>query len=159
MEPVADALADGLGDALARYLRHLTVERQSPKTTTSAVARECGFFLDYCRECGIGEPAKVDIHTVRGFLTRSHRKGLQPPTLITSDVEAIYDFRERHGDMVLKPLHGGGGSGVVRLKAAPDVLRVRVGMDHRMLFRLLPETVQIVDLINRRDLEKRIRSL
>ncbi len=50
-------------------------------------------------------------------------------------------------------------SGVVRLKAAPDVLRVRVGMDHRMLFRLLPETVQIVDLINRRDLEKRIRSL
>ena len=50
-------------------------------------------------------------------------------------------------------------SGVVRLKAAPDVLRVRVGLDHRMLFRLLPDTVQIVDLINRRDLEKRIRSL
>ena len=43
--------------------------------------------------------------------------GLQPPTLITSDVEAIYDFRARHGDMVLKPLYGGGGSGVVRLKA------------------------------------------
>jgi glutathione synthase len=42
--------------------------------------------------------------------------GVQPPTLITSDVEAIYDFRERHGDMVLKPLYGGGGSGVVRLK-------------------------------------------
>src|SRR5206468_5651698 len=30
--------------------------------------------------------------------------------------EAIYDFRERHGDMVLKPLYGGGGSGVVRLR-------------------------------------------
>ncbi len=28
---------------------------------------------------------------------------------------AIYDFRERHGDIVLKPLYGGGGSGVVRL--------------------------------------------
>ena len=50
-------------------------------------------------------------------------------------------------------------SGVVRLKLAPDVLRVRVGLDHRMLFRLLPDTVEIVDLINRRDLEKRIRSL
>ena len=50
-------------------------------------------------------------------------------------------------------------SGVVRLKAAPDVLRVRVGQDHRMLFRMLPDTLQIVDLINRRDLEKRIRSL
>ena len=44
--------------------------------------------------------------------------GLQPPTLVTSDPEAIYDFRARHGDMVLKPLYGGAGSGVVRLK--PD---------------------------------------
>jgi glutathione synthase len=44
--------------------------------------------------------------------------GLQPPTLITSDPLAIDDFRARHGDMVLKPLYGGGGSGVVRLK--PD---------------------------------------
>jgi glutathione synthase len=43
--------------------------------------------------------------------------GLQPPTLITSDPDAIDDFRARHGDMVLKPLYGGGGSGVVRLKA------------------------------------------
>ena len=44
--------------------------------------------------------------------------GLQPPTLITSDAEAIHAFRARHGDMVLKPLYGGAGSGVVRLK--PD---------------------------------------
>jgi glutathione synthase len=44
--------------------------------------------------------------------------GLQPPTLITSDPEAIRDFRDRHGDMVLKPLYGGAGSGVVRLR--PD---------------------------------------
>jgi glutathione synthase len=42
--------------------------------------------------------------------------GLQPPTLITSDPEAIRDFQDRYGDMVLKPLYGGGGSGVVRLR-------------------------------------------
>jgi glutathione synthase len=42
--------------------------------------------------------------------------GLQPPTLITSDPDALHDFHARHGDMVLKPLYGGGGSGVVRLK-------------------------------------------
>ena len=40
--------------------------------------------------------------------------GLQPPTLITSDREAIADFRKRHGDVVLKPLNGRGGSGVTR---------------------------------------------
>ncbi|WP_374575106.1 glutathione synthase [Phenylobacterium sp.] len=43
--------------------------------------------------------------------------GVQPPTIITSDHEAIYDFRARHGDIVLKPLYGGGGSGVARLMA------------------------------------------
>ena len=43
--------------------------------------------------------------------------GVQPPTLVTGDAEAIYDFRARHGDIVLKPLYGGGGSGVVRLAA------------------------------------------
>ncbi|HYE44781.1 MAG TPA: glutathione synthase [Caulobacter sp.] len=42
--------------------------------------------------------------------------GVQPPTLITSDLDAIRDFQARHGDIVLKPLYGGGGSGVVRLK-------------------------------------------
>lgn len=44
-------------------------------------------------------------------------EGVQPPTLITSEAEAIYDFRARHGDIVLKPLYGGGGSGVARLLA------------------------------------------
>lgn len=43
--------------------------------------------------------------------------GVQPPTLITSDVDAIYAFRAEHGDVVLKPLHGHGGSGVARLLA------------------------------------------
>ncbi|MES2661109.1 MAG: SEC-C metal-binding domain-containing protein [Verrucomicrobiota bacterium] len=49
--------------------------------------------------------------------------------------------------------------GVVRLKACPDTLRVRIGIDHRLLFRLLPDSVQVVDLINRRDLESRIKQL
>jgi glutathione synthase len=48
--------------------------------------------------------------------------GVQPPTLITSDVEAIHEFQERFGDIVLKPLYGGGGSGVVRLmKGDPNL--------------------------------------
>jgi glutathione synthase len=42
--------------------------------------------------------------------------GLQPPTLITLDAEALHDFHARHGDIVLKPLYGGAGSGVVKLR-------------------------------------------
>jgi hypothetical protein len=36
---------------------------------------------------------------------------------------------------------------------------VRIGIDHRLLFRLHPGRLQVVDLINRRDLEKRIKTL
>jgi len=43
--------------------------------------------------------------------------GLQPPTLITLDAEALHEFHARHGDIVLKPLYGGAGSGVVKLRA------------------------------------------
>jgi glutathione synthase len=63
----------------------------------------------------VNNPAEVRNAPEKLFVTGF--PGLQPPTLITSDPDAIDDFRARHGDMVLKPLHGGGGSGVVRLKA------------------------------------------
>ena len=63
----------------------------------------------------VNDPLEVRNAPEKLFVTRF--PGLQPPTLITSDAEAIEDFRDRHGDMVLKPLYGGGGSGVVRLAA------------------------------------------
>ncbi len=50
-------------------------------------------------------------------------------------------------------------TGIVRLKDCPDTLRARIGIDHRLLFRLLPDSVLVVDLINRRDLESRIKQL
>ena len=63
----------------------------------------------------VNNPAEVRNAPEKLFVTGF--EGVQPPTLVTSDIEAIYDFRARHGDMVLKPLYGGGGSGVARLKA------------------------------------------
>jgi hypothetical protein len=49
--------------------------------------------------------------------------------------------------------------GVVRLKECPDVYRQRIGIDHRLLFRLHADSLEVVDLINRRDLERRIKTL
>lgn len=37
---------------------------------------------------------------------------LMPPTLITRDRRAIYDFRVKHGNIIVKPLYGAGGAGV-----------------------------------------------
>jgi glutathione synthase len=63
----------------------------------------------------VNNPAEVRNAPEKLFVTTF--EGVQPPTLVTADIDAIYDFRARHGDMVLKPLYGGGGSGVARLKA------------------------------------------
>ena len=49
--------------------------------------------------------------------------------------------------------------GVVRLKAIPTMMRQRVGSDFRLLFRLFPDRVQVVDVINRKDLDRRIKTL
>lgn len=50
-------------------------------------------------------------------------------------------------------------SGVVRLKANREIYRQRIGSDHRLLFRLSSTHLEVVDLINRRDLDLRIKSL
>jgi glutathione synthase len=41
-----------------------------------------------------------------------------PPTLIARDLLTIRQFKELHGDIILKPLYGNGGAGVFRLDPA-----------------------------------------
>jgi hypothetical protein len=50
-------------------------------------------------------------------------------------------------------------TGVKRLKALPDLYRQRIGEHYRLLFRLHPGRLEIVDLIHRRDLERKIKSM
>lgn len=42
---------------------------------------------------------------------------LTPPTSIARDLSTIKAFKEKHGDIILKPLYGNGGAGVFRLDA------------------------------------------
>jgi glutathione synthase len=80
----------------------------------------------------VNNPVEVRNAPEKLFVTTF--EGVQPPTLVTSDVDAIYDFRARHGDMVLKPLYGGGGSGVARLKADDPNLDALIDL-HTMIGR------------------------
>lgn len=41
---------------------------------------------------------------------------LTPPTMIARSLEALKEFRARHGDVIVKPLYGNGGAGVFRLR-------------------------------------------
>jgi glutathione synthase len=44
-------------------------------------------------------------------------KELTPPTTIARDIATLRAFKDRHGDIILKPLYGNGGAGVFRLDA------------------------------------------
>jgi len=72
------------------------------------------FFLEkvHPRTLVVNDPVSVRNAPEKLFVTDF--PDLQPPTLITADREAIAEFRARHGDVVLKPLNGKGGSGVTR---------------------------------------------
>jgi hypothetical protein len=49
--------------------------------------------------------------------------------------------------------------GMRRLRARHDICRVRVGADYRLLFRLDPDRLEVLDLINRKDFEKWLKKL
>ena len=63
----------------------------------------------------VNDPAEVRSAPEKLLVTQF--PGLTPPTLISWDPVALTAFHRKHGDVVLKPLHGAGGSGVIRLKA------------------------------------------
>jgi glutathione synthase len=64
----------------------------------------------------VNDPAEVRNAPEKLFVTDFPQ--LQPPTLITGDIDALHAFHTLHGDIVLKPLYGGAGSGVVKLASA-----------------------------------------
>jgi glutathione synthase len=45
-----------------------------------------------------------------------------PPTLISRDVQAIKEFRNKHEDIIVKPLFGNGGAGVFRIRPSDQNL-------------------------------------
>jgi hypothetical protein len=49
--------------------------------------------------------------------------------------------------------------GALRLKVMPNVMRQRIGSDYRLLFRLHSDRLQVIDLINRKDLDRRLKTL
>jgi glutathione synthase len=64
----------------------------------------------------VNDPASVRNAPEKLFVT--HFPDLMPETLISASPAQIRRFREKHGDIILKPLFGNGGAGVFHVK--PD---------------------------------------
>ena len=69
----------------------------------------------------VNDPAQVRNAPEKLFVTRF--SGLVPPTLITRDLERVRAFRDKHEDIVVKPLYGNGGAGVFHVKPGDENLR------------------------------------
>ena len=61
----------------------------------------------------INDPVHVRNAPEKLFVT--HFPDLMPPTLISRDLDEINAFRDQHGAVVMKPLHGHGGAAVFRV--------------------------------------------
>ncbi|MDA1275189.1 MAG: SEC-C metal-binding domain-containing protein [Verrucomicrobia bacterium] len=94
--------------------------------------------------------------------------GIQPvripefPRKFLESIESLPPIAVRNAIALIGRLAAGDETafaGVKRLKANRDVYRQRIGADYRLLFRLLPARFEIVALINRRDLDRKIESL
>ena len=62
----------------------------------------------------VNDPASVRNAPEKLFVT--HFPDLMPETLISADIRQIRRFRDKHGDIILKPLFGNGGAGVFHVK-------------------------------------------
>lgn len=98
-----------------------------------------------------------------------------PPTLVARDIEDVRAFQQKHGSVVLKPLHGNGGKAIFRIDAdgtnlsATTELFAQVWPEPFMVQPFLPEVAEgdkrivLVDgefagAINRRPGEGEFRS-
>ncbi len=66
----------------------------------------------------VNDPVHVRNAPEKLFVT--HFAELMPPTLITTDRGHILEFREKYGDIIIKPLFGNGGAGVFHLGAKDE---------------------------------------
>jgi glutathione synthase len=74
----------------------------------------------------VNDPAAVRNAPEKLFVTLF--PDLMPPTLITADRLAVMEFRDRHKDIIVKPLFGNGGAGVFHIKPEDENLTALLEM-------------------------------
>ena len=73
---------------------------------------------------------------------------LLPPTIISQDIRLIKEFREKHRDIIIKPLYGNGGRGVFHISELDENLNSLIEMftsslsQPLMIQRYIPEVRQ-----------------
>ena len=111
-----------LGSSETIDLAHMDVVllRQDPPFDMSYITTTHLLERIHPKTLVVNDPAQVRNAPEKLFV--ADFPGLMPPTLITSDAAMIADFREQQGAIILKPLYGNGGAGVIHLSSGDDNL-------------------------------------
>jgi len=94
----------------------------------------------------VNDPASVRNAPEKLFVLRF--RDLMPPTLLTLDAGEVRAFWDQHGEIILKPLFGNGGAGIVHLRPGDDNLNSLLEMyaqmyrEPVMVQRYIPEVRQ-----------------
>lgn len=67
---------------------------------------------------GINRPSAILSYPEKLFMLRF--PDLHPPTIVSNNREALRDFRDRHGDVIVKPLYDFQGSGIFHISLEDD---------------------------------------
>jgi len=97
----------------------LVMMRQDPRSTWPTSPRPSAAAYS-ARTLVLNDPDAVRNAPEKLFVT--HFPEFMPPTLITSDKEAVLEFRGRYKDIIVKPLFGNGGAGVFHITAGDENL-------------------------------------
>ena len=119
MQPlqVRDVLGDHatLGDPVLKNLEEMDVIllRQDPPFDLAYITSTHMLERVHPKVLVVNDPASVRNAPEKLFVM--NYPNLMPATLITRDKALIEAFRAEHGDVVMKPLHGHGGSAVFKI--------------------------------------------
>jgi glutathione synthase len=138
-----------LGDEVRLDLRNdvdVVLLRQDPPFDMAYITTT--FMLELVTPDSLVVNDPTEVRGAPEKLFAQHFADLQPPTMISADVAAMVDFHRRHGEVVVKPLHGAAGSGVVKLgKGDPNLgalldLHFSIQRDPVVIQAFVPAVVQ-----------------
>jgi len=107
-----------LGEPMRRDLSEMDVVllRQDPPFDMNYITSTHLLERIHPQTLVVNDPAWVRNSPEKIFVTQF--PDLMPDTLITKDVSEVAAFREKHGDIIVKPLYGNGGAGIFHLAEA-----------------------------------------
>ncbi len=117
-----------LGEARLADLSDMDVVlmRQDPPFDMSYITATHLLELVHPKTLVVNDPAAVRNAPEKLFGNRF--PSLMPPTLITRDRREVLAFREKHQDLIIKPLFGNGGAGIFHIKPDDENLNALLEM-------------------------------